>query len=181
MAYYDPGKQIEVVTDASPVGLSGILTQEGKVVANASRALSPTESGYSETEREALGVVWACEHYTMNLCGAPCFTVSTDHKPLEYISKKTQPPLRIERWGLRLQPYKLNIVYKAGKDNPSDYLSMHPLKNVGNNRNLAEEYVNFMTEKAVPNAMTLDEVKLTSVNDTTIQKAIELTESGKMA
>ena len=42
MAYYDPGKQIEVVTDALPVGLSGILTQEGKVVANASRALSPT-------------------------------------------------------------------------------------------------------------------------------------------
>ena len=52
MAYYDSGKQIEVVTDASPVGLSGILTQEGKVVAYASRALSPTESGYSETESE---------------------------------------------------------------------------------------------------------------------------------
>ena len=93
MAYYDPGKQIEVVTDASPVGLSGILTQEGKVVANASRALSPTESRYSQTEREALGVVWACEHYNMYLCGAPCFTVVTDHKPLEYIWKKTQPPL----------------------------------------------------------------------------------------
>ena len=115
----------------------------------------------------------------MNLCGAPCFTVSTDHKPLEYISKKTQPPVIIERWGLRLQPYKMNIVYKPGKDNPSDYLSRHPLKNVGNNRNLAKEYVNFITEKAVPNAMTLDEVKLTSVNDTTIQKAIELTENGK--
>ena len=117
----------------------------------------------------------------MNLCGAPCFTVSTDNKPLEYISKKTQPLLRIERWGLRLQPYKLNIVYKPGKDNPSDYLSRHPLKNAGNNRNLAEEYVNFITEKAVPNAMTLDEVKLASVNDTTKQKAIELTENGKMA
>ena len=81
--------------------------------------------------------------------------------------------------GLRLQPYKLNIVYKPGKDNPSDYLSRHPLKNAGNNRNLAEEYVNFITEKAVPNSMTLDEVKLASINDKTIQKAIELTENGK--
>jgi len=76
----------------------------------------------------------------------------TDHKPLAYIWKKTQPPLRIERWGLRLQPYKMNIIYKPGKDNPSDYLSRHPLKNAENDRNLAEEYVNFITEKAVPNA-----------------------------
>ena len=46
----------------------------------------------------------------------------------------------------------MNIIYKPGKDNPSDYLSRHPLKNAGNDRNLAEEYVNFITEKAVPNA-----------------------------
>ena len=73
----------------------------------------------------------------------------------------------------------MNIIYKPGKDNPSDYLSRHPLKNAGNDRNLAEEYVNFITEKAVPNAITLDEVKLASINDKTIQKAIELTENGK--
>ncbi|XP_052806251.1 uncharacterized protein K02A2.6-like [Mya arenaria] len=177
MVYFDPGKEIEVVTDASPVGLSAILTQQGKVVAYASRALSPTESRYSQTEREALGVVWACEHYNMYLRGAPCFTVITDHKPLECIWKKKQPPLRIERWGLRLQPYKMNIVYKPGKDNPSDYLSRHPLQDVGNDRNLAEEY--FIAERAVPNAMTLDEVKSASISDSTIRKAIDLTENGK--
>ena len=38
----------------------------------------------------------------------------------------------------------MNIIYKPGKDNPSDYLSRHPLKNAGNDKNLAEEYVNFI-------------------------------------
>ena len=53
MAYYDSRKQIEVVTDASPVGLSGILTQEGKVVAYASRALSQQSLGTAkQRERE---------------------------------------------------------------------------------------------------------------------------------
>jgi len=179
IAYYDPDKDIEVITDASPIGLSGILTQENKVVAYASRALTPTESRYSQTEREALGVVWACEHYDMYLRGAPCFTVVTDHKPLETIWKKKQPPLRIERWGLRLQPYQVKIVYRPGKENPSDYMSRHPVNASESKRNLAEEYVNFIAQMAVPNAMALDEVKAASVQDKTIQKAIELTKNGK--
>ena len=33
---------------------------------------------------------------------------------------------RIERWGLRLQPYKLTITYQHGSDNPADCMSRHP-------------------------------------------------------
>ena len=39
MTYFDPGKKTEIVVDASPVGLGGILMQEGKVVSYASRTL----------------------------------------------------------------------------------------------------------------------------------------------
>lgn len=46
MTYFGPHKDIEVITDASPVGISGILTQEDKIVAYASRALTQTESHY---------------------------------------------------------------------------------------------------------------------------------------
>ena len=109
ITYYDPIRNIELITDASPVGLSGILTQEGKVVAYVSRALTQTETRYSQTEREALAIVWACEHYIMYLKGAPCFTVVTKHKPLTTIWSKKQPPLRIERWELPLQPFKMKI------------------------------------------------------------------------
>ena len=107
MCYYDPTKRTEILTDASPCGVSAIFTQENRVVAYASRALTPKEARYSQTEREALATVYESEHFAMYLRGAPEFTVVTDHKPLETIWQKKQPPLRIERWGLRLQPFNI--------------------------------------------------------------------------
>ncbi|XP_052809099.1 uncharacterized protein K02A2.6-like [Mya arenaria] len=181
MCFYDPREETQIMTDASPVGLSAIMTQNDKIVAYASRALTDTESRYSQTEREALAVVWACEHFEIYLRGAPHFTVFSDHKPLEKIWQKPRPPLRIERWGLRLQPYKMTVKYKPGKDNPSDYMSRHP-NNSENEKpklNAAEEYVRFIAESAVLNAMTLDEVKLATTQDKTMMKAIEYTKYGK--
>ena len=62
MSYFDPKKEIEIILDASPVGLGAILTEDNKVLSCASRALTEIESRYSHTEREALAIVWACEH-----------------------------------------------------------------------------------------------------------------------
>ena len=85
MAYYDPRKGSEIIVDASPVGLGAIFAQNGRAVSYASKALTDTDSRYSQTERETLGVLWACEHYDMYVRGAAHFTVVTDHKPLLYI------------------------------------------------------------------------------------------------
>ena len=57
MSYFDPRKKTEIIVDASPTGLGGLLVQEGKVLGYASRALSDVESCYSKTEREMLAVV----------------------------------------------------------------------------------------------------------------------------
>ena len=51
MSYYDPTNPVEVRIDASPVGLSAILSQD-RIVAYASRSLSPVDSRYSQVERE---------------------------------------------------------------------------------------------------------------------------------
>ena len=85
ICYYDPSKPVSVQVDASPVGLGAVLVQETDIVCYASRALTPVESRYSQTEREALAVTWACEHFDLYLRGLPHFTVITDHKPLETI------------------------------------------------------------------------------------------------
>ena len=75
MAYFDKTKQTELITDASPFGLSAILTQkcsgsiDRKVVAYISRLLSNVERRYSQTEREALAIVWAVEHLHVYLYG----------------------------------------------------------------------------------------------------------------
>ena len=46
MSYVDPRKKMEIIVDASPVGLGGLLVQEGKVISYATGALSDVESRY---------------------------------------------------------------------------------------------------------------------------------------
>ncbi|GFR87771.1 retrovirus-related Pol polyprotein from [Elysia marginata] len=106
MACFDPKKEAEILVDASPYGLGAILTQQGKVVCYASRALTDVETRYSQTEREMLAVVYGVDKFHMYLYGSPDFTVSTDHKPLLGIIRSMKPcSARIE-WRLR---YALSI------------------------------------------------------------------------
>ena len=60
--YFDMTCPTELVVDSSPCGLGAVLTQKKSdrslsKLEYASRKLSDTESRYSQTEREALGVV----------------------------------------------------------------------------------------------------------------------------
>lgn len=97
-----------LIVDASPVGLGAVLTQHShgdphpRPVLYASRSLTPTEERYSQTEREALAIVWACEHFHLYIYGAP-FVVVTNHKPLTTIfstkATNTPPGLRDGAFG----------------------------------------------------------------------------------
>ena len=105
-AYFDPVKDTELAVDASPrpVGLAAILSQKDQetgtthIITYASRSLTETEQRYSQTERGALAIVWACEHLHLYIYGKP-LTVYTDHKPLVSIfgNPSSNPPPRIER------------------------------------------------------------------------------------
>ena len=128
MSYFNRAEETEVIVDASPVGLGGLLVQDGKVISFASRAFSAVESRYSQTEREMLAIVWALEHFHLYLYGSE-FTIVTDHKPLLGIFKSHKPTsARMDRWKLRLMPYNCHLVYRPGKDdeNPADFMSRHP-------------------------------------------------------
>ena len=52
LAYYDPSKELVIQCDASSTGIGSTLMQEGKPFAYASRALSATEVGYAQIEKE---------------------------------------------------------------------------------------------------------------------------------
>ncbi len=146
MAYFDMQKDTYITVDASPVGLSAILSQKNpgkddeKVVAYASRAWTAVEKRYAQTEREALAIVWGVEHFHLFVYGKE-FTLITDHKPLEVIygNRNAKSSARVERWVLRLQPYSFKVVYKPGSTNPADYLSRHPIKPSYKRQRMTEE------------------------------------------
>ena len=86
LAYFDSNaEETKLITDASPEGLGAVLTQvQGgceQVVAFASCSLTDVKCTYSQTEKEALELVWGCERFHMYLYGVE-FTLLTDHKPL---------------------------------------------------------------------------------------------------
>ena len=187
MAYFDPSKETELTTDASPVGLSAILSQrtpgseDSKIVAYASRSLSDVETRYSQTKKEALATVWAIERLHLYLYGKK-FTFHTDCKPVQLIfdNPKSKPPARIERWNLRLQGYNFQVVHTKGSQSPSDFLSRHTtLKEPKREERMAEDYVNHLAIHAVPKAMTMTELQEATKTDPTLCELMTVIQTRK--
>ena len=102
LAYFDKEAHTRVIADASPVGLGAVLVQEkngvGRAVCYASRSLSSVERRYSQTEDEALALVWTCERFNLYLYGLQTFDLVTDHEALKVIySRVSKPSARIGR------------------------------------------------------------------------------------
>ena len=120
--WHTNAKKTKLITDASPV-LTQVQGGCERLIAYTSRSLTDVEHRYSQTEKEALGLVWGCERFHMYLYGVE-FTLLSDHKPLEVIySTSYRASARIERWVLRLQPYKFTVQYVLRKQNITDPLS----------------------------------------------------------
>lgn len=115
-------KPFSVHCDASNYGIAGTLTQVSDdgvehPIAYASRSLNKAERNYSVTEREALAVVYAVEHFRPYLEGDKPFKVVTDHSSLKWFFNLSNPTGRLARWGCRLSPYEFVIEHRKGKDN----------------------------------------------------------------
>ena len=154
MALYDPRAETKIRTDASSYGLGAILMQkqrnnEWQPVAYASRALSLTEQRYAQIEKEALGIMWACEKFSEYISGVT-FHIETDHKPL--IPIFTQKNLndmspRIQRFRMQIMRFTYTISHVQGKDLVcADTLSRSPIRDKGNKDVLAEEAKGFVDQ-----------------------------------
>ena len=183
MAYWAPGAETKLTTDASPFGLGAILEQKQfdgkfKPIAFASRSLSDVERRYSQTEKEGLGIVWGCEKFQLYLVGTN-FELLTDHKPLERIfNPRHKTSARLERWALRLQPFIFTIRYIKGKDNPTDILSRMPMQRlIDETRIKTEEYINEIINYALPVAIELEEIQECMKTDIVLQQVIEAVKS----
>ena len=95
LSYYHPQKETVLEGDASRKGLGACLLQGNKPVAFASKTLTPTQSAFSNIERETLAIVNGVTKFHTYLFGKP-FVIITDHNILLMIHNKPYHP-RLQR------------------------------------------------------------------------------------
>lgn len=137
LAHYDPSKPLIVTSDASAVGVGGVLSQPSSMggverpIAFVSRTLTSAEKNYSQIHREALAIVFCLKKFHQYVYGRR-FTLRTDHKPLVSIfgpnnGIPVMTASRMQRWAIILSAYTYDIEYVRTSDNSADGLSRLPL------------------------------------------------------
>lgn len=184
LAYFNKNAPTKVIADASPVGLGAVLVQNQDglwtPVCYTSRSLTDCEQRYSQTEKEALALVWSCERLHAYIYGMK-FDLETDHKPLEIIyGPRSKPCARIERWVLRMQPYDFRVVYIPGTRNIADPLSrlLDRKTKPPRHEHGSEEYVRFVALHATPRALSTHEIEEASAIDEELMEVKKSIESG---
>ncbi len=123
ISYYNKDLKTPTILqcNASTHGLGAWIRQidhEGneKIIGMASRSLTPTETRYSNLEREYLAVLFGLERFEYYLLGREVI-VETDHSPLEQIFKKNlaETPSRLQRFILRCPKFDIKVKYKPGR------------------------------------------------------------------
>ena len=118
-------------TDASEVGVGAVLSQtdtEGyeHPVAYFSRKLLPREQKYATIEKECLAIKLGIETFQVYLLGKE-FTIQTDHRALQWLTRFKDNNSRLMRWSLAMQPFHFQVQYRKGNDNANaDALSRQP-------------------------------------------------------
>ena len=112
-------------TDASNVGIGGVLRQEqidenGKkhlpVIYFGSKGLSPTERGYGTPKLEMLAVVYFCEKFEVFLTRDE-FTLRTDHKSLSFLKTWQTRDFMTQKWIEKLSIFRMVVEHTPRENN----------------------------------------------------------------
>ena len=117
LTIYKMNANHEVHTDASSIGLAGILMQQDdkllKPVAYYSRTTSASEAKFHSYELETLAIVESLERFKYYLLGKT-FKVVNDCASLKTTMTKKELIPRIARWWLRLQDFDFKLEHRSG-------------------------------------------------------------------
>ena len=134
LSFFNPDELTWIFVDAAREGLCVIIAQgpsvdNTNVIAFASWTTTDVEKRYTQIDLEAMAVDFGLRRFQEYCRGAKGIKVVTDHRPLKAIfTNKRLGSIRIDRAKLRHQDIDYEIVWRAGKLNPNDYLSQHPVK-----------------------------------------------------
>jgi hypothetical protein len=116
LAQPDIKKPFDVYCDASGTGIGGVLMQDGRAIAYASRQLRYHEEHYPTHDLELLAVVHTMKVYRHYLLGN-LVHIYTDHKSLKYLFTQPDLNMRQQRWLELIKDYELEVHYHPGKAN----------------------------------------------------------------
>lgn len=132
LALYDHTAETQLHTDASQIGLAGILLQRKdsnpfRAVAYFSRRTTADEQKLHSFELETLAVVGSLNKFRVYLLGIK-FTIFTDCHALRSTFTKRDLIPRISRWWIQFLEYDCTIEYRPGeKMTHVDCLSRNPI------------------------------------------------------
>ena len=186
LVHFDPTLPIVVSADSSKYGLGAVLCQkkEGEElpVVFASRTLNKAERNYSQTEKEALALVFALKKFHHYLWGHT-FSLITDHKPLLGLFNPNKPipemaSGRIQRWSLMLQAYSFELYHRSGKSlGTADALSRLPLTAAPESVPVCAEWVQLVNALDTT-PVTAKEISKWSSKDPVIAKVLLFLDCG---
>ncbi|UYV63011.1 hypothetical protein LAZ67_2002842 [Cordylochernes scorpioides] len=117
---YNPEVPCKLYTDASAIGIAGILSQE----------IDSTEHNYSAYELECYAVIQAIDYFEVYLENKP-FQVITDQSALQWLLNLKNPKSKFFRWLVDLSTKTFTITHRSGnKLTHVDALSRAPVLSI---------------------------------------------------
>jgi len=119
LAFPDLSKRFYLTTDACDTAIAFLLSQKDEtgrfhIVSYGGRGLRGAELNYPVQSKECLALIAGIQEYHYFLAHNE-FTAITDHLSLKYLHTMKFKNVRMGRWSLFLQNYKMVIEYKCGK------------------------------------------------------------------
>lgn len=187
LVHYDLQKEVVIYCDASPVGVGAVLShvqEDGtdRPIEFASRSLTKPEKNYSQTDKEALSIIFAVKKWHCYLAGRK-FVVVTDHKPLLGLfgCDKPMPQVispRLERWMLFMACYAYEIKYRPGKVHcNADTLSRLCVPGSTSSEEVQLANLFLMTSVESPH-LSADQVAAETAKDAVLQKVLKCVMEG---
>lgn len=118
LALYDRNLDTQLHTDASKVGIAGILLQRNddlwRPVAYYSRQTTADEQKYHSFELETLAVIASLNRFRVYLLGLSFKIITDCHSLRTTLTKKDLVP-RIARWWIQLQEFDCEFEFRPGQ------------------------------------------------------------------
>lgn len=120
----DPSRPWHLYTDASDIGVGGVLVQEdehgsNRPVAFFSKLFNATQRRWCTYDKELYGILHALTRPDMEplFKMASSLHVHTDHQNIVYLMRRATVSPKVMRWRIALQDFNLQIQHVPGEEN----------------------------------------------------------------